>query len=106
MSYSEALEVLAAAHTMVGNHPYCILWYINSAEAYLDLDYPDLAAGAAYKALLLADAIQDTADEYHHWALYSIKLNAFDEFDDNQSVTEDETTRIEALVSEQYLPRM
>lgn len=28
------------------------------------LQYPDLAAGAAYKALLLSDALQDEDDEY------------------------------------------
>jgi hypothetical protein len=32
---------------------------------YLLLGYPDLAAGSAYKALLLTDAVRDDSDEYH-----------------------------------------
>lgn len=35
------------------------------ARKHLQLGYPDLAASAAYKALLLSDAVQDPADEYH-----------------------------------------
>lgn len=34
-------------------------------QAYVDLGYPDLAAGSAYKALLLMDAFKDESDENH-----------------------------------------
>jgi hypothetical protein len=39
--------------------------YLLLAQAYLQLGYPDLAAGEAYKCLFLADAIQDTSDSIH-----------------------------------------
>lgn len=38
------------------------------AVYYFRLQYPDLAAGSAYKALLLSDAISDESDEYHEQA--------------------------------------
>ncbi|KAF2863453.1 hypothetical protein K470DRAFT_262191 [Piedraia hortae CBS 480.64] len=44
---------------------YSVGLYIYSAHVYLALDYPDLATGEAYKALLLADAANDESDEYH-----------------------------------------
>lgn len=48
--------------------------YILTAQRYLNLDYPDLAAGAAYKALLLSDAVRDESDEYHEQAVEALKL--------------------------------
>jgi len=38
---------------------------IEIAGVYVALGYPDLAVGAAYKALLLVDAFDDESDEYH-----------------------------------------
>ena len=43
------------------------------AIKYLGLDYPDLAAGSAYKALLLSDAIEDIAEEYHEEATEALR---------------------------------
>lgn len=40
--------------------------------------YPDLAAGAAYKALLLADALQDDSDEYHDAATSALESEIAD----------------------------
>ena len=40
---------------------------------YLQLGYPDLAAGEAYKALLLSDAVRDTSDEFHEVAFESLR---------------------------------
>jgi hypothetical protein len=42
--------------------------YLELASVYLLLGYPDLAAGSAYKALLLTDAVRDDSDEYHDQA--------------------------------------
>lgn len=39
--------------------------YMEIARAYVELGYPDLAVGAAYKALLLVDAATDESDEYY-----------------------------------------
>ncbi|KAK5701493.1 hypothetical protein LTR97_004308 [Elasticomyces elasticus] len=35
------------------------------SQKYLQLGYPDLAAGEAYKALMLCDSVRDPADIYH-----------------------------------------
>jgi hypothetical protein len=40
-----------------------------ASDSYRHLGYPDLAAGAAYKALLLVDAIDDESDEFHDAAV-------------------------------------
>lgn len=39
----------------------------------MGLGYADLAAGAAYKALLLSDALDNEAEEYHEEASNSLK---------------------------------
>lgn len=47
--------------------------HLEIARAYLDLGYPDLAVGTAYKALLLNDATQDESDELHEEAVAALK---------------------------------
>ncbi len=37
--------------------PYDLILYLNRAAIHSDLGYPDLAAGDAYRALLLADEV-------------------------------------------------
>lgn len=61
-------NVLNELFLLVESDPYCIPIYVTLSATYLQLGYPDLAAGAAYKALLLCDAIRDEADEYHERA--------------------------------------
>lgn len=46
------------------DEPYSIVHRVKLAEAYKSLGYPDLAAGDAYKALLLVDEIAEEG-EYH-----------------------------------------
>lgn len=53
---------------LVEEQPYCLVVYLELASIYLLLGYPDLAAGSAYKALLLTDAVRDDSDEYHDQA--------------------------------------
>lgn len=53
-----------------------MLVYLELATVYLLLGYPDLAAGSAYKALLLTDAVRDDSDEYHEQA-YEIFAQIF-----------------------------
>ncbi|KAI1078463.1 hypothetical protein F5B20DRAFT_582379 [Whalleya microplaca] len=55
--------------------PYDLVIYIKRAVIYADLGYPDLAAGDAYRALLLTDEVLDESFEYHTQALGS--LNAY-----------------------------
>jgi len=61
--------------------PYSIEIYVLLSQAYAELGYPDLAAGAVYKGLLLIDAILDE-DEYSEEASEavseSIKSQTFD----------------------------
>lgn len=53
-------------------YQYCLPLYILLAQKFLCLGYPDLAAGESYKALLLADAIQDGSDEVHDQAFEAL----------------------------------
>ncbi|KAK4237401.1 hypothetical protein C8A03DRAFT_16046 [Achaetomium macrosporum] len=48
--------------------PYDLILYLERAVVYSNLAYPDLAAGDAYRALLLADEVHDESFEYHEQA--------------------------------------
>ncbi|SPQ22353.1 eabae06c-8393-45e8-a60e-1eff0a5dbc2c [Thermothielavioides terrestris] len=48
--------------------PYDLILYLERAVVYSNLAYPDLAAGDAYRALLLADEVRDESFEYHERA--------------------------------------
>ncbi|KAI9724845.1 MAG: hypothetical protein M1812_000121 [Candelaria pacifica] len=48
--------------------PYDLVLYIQRSNAYEHLGFPDLAAGDAYRALLLTDEVQDGSGEYHELA--------------------------------------
>jgi hypothetical protein len=67
------LSALNILFDLIREHPYCLPLHLENAALYVDLGYPDLAAGAAYKALLLSDAIRDDSDEYHERAYSSFK---------------------------------
>ncbi|KAL8913760.1 MAG: hypothetical protein Q9171_001494 [Xanthocarpia ochracea] len=51
------------------DRPYSCITYILRAIIYEKLGFPDLAAGDAYRALLLTDEIADESFEYHEQAL-------------------------------------
>lgn len=55
------------------NSPYDLIHYLERAVVYSNLAYPDLAAGDAYRALLLADEVQDESFEYHEQALEALQ---------------------------------
>lgn len=58
------LLVARKLYTEVLSHtPYNILAYVDRSKTHLELGYPDLAAGDAYRALLLGDAIRETLQE-------------------------------------------
>ncbi len=52
----------------LGRSPYDLILYLRRAAVYSDLAYPDLAAGDAYRALLLTDEVRDHGFEYHEQA--------------------------------------
>jgi hypothetical protein len=54
-------------------NPYDFVVYLNRAAAYADLGYPDLAAGDAYRALLLIDEVGDESFEYHEQAVEALQ---------------------------------
>lgn len=58
---------------LLDQEPYDLIIYLERAIAYTQLGYPDLAAGDAYKALLLTDEVRNEVDEYHEQALESLE---------------------------------
>ncbi|KAI9823895.1 MAG: hypothetical protein M1832_002213 [Thelocarpon impressellum] len=53
--------------------PYDVVAYLRRAAVYGELGYHDLAAGDAYRALLLADEVADDSGEYHERAEEALK---------------------------------
>lgn len=53
--------------------PYDFILYLERAVVYSDLGYPDLAAGDAYRALLLTDEAEDESFEYHEQVLEALE---------------------------------
>jgi hypothetical protein len=79
--------------------PYDLVLYLERAVVYSNLGYPDLAAGDAYRALLLVDEVENDGYEYHEQALESLMMRVWhplpevliparSESDDRTSVTE------------------
>ncbi|MCJ1391216.1 hypothetical protein MMC18_004078 [Xylographa bjoerkii] len=58
--------------------PYNAKSYLDRADLYQELGFPDLAAGDAYKALLLTDEATDESGEYHDVARTAL-MNSKDE---------------------------
>lgn len=54
--------------------PYDPILYLERAVVYSALAYPDLAAGDAYRALLLTDEVANDGFEYHQQALESLVM--------------------------------
>ncbi|KHN96240.1 wd and tetratricopeptide repeat protein [Metarhizium album ARSEF 1941] len=55
--------------------PYDLILYLQRAVIHSDLGYPDLAAGDAYKALLLTDEVCNEGFEYHEKAMESLLMH-------------------------------
>ena len=112
MTYQEQLRSAATTREKIESQPYLLPLYISLAEQYAALAYPDLAAGAAYKALLLSDAIRDEDDEYHKRAVGSLAelLPTCAANDESHNVREDEegdiVIRMQSYVSASLLPQM
>jgi len=54
-------------------NPYTPQLYLSRAKCYTAHDYPDLAAGDAYKSLRLSDELRDESGEYHQDVLEATK---------------------------------
>ncbi|VUC26453.1 unnamed protein product [Clonostachys rosea] len=59
----------------LGSLPYDLVHYLERAAVHSDLGYPDLAAGDAYRALLLCDEVANEGFEYHEQALESLQMH-------------------------------
>ena len=77
---------------------------------YFYLQYPDLAAGEAYKALLLADAVADESDEYHGRAREAVEEWLVQRDEEGKPTSrsrgsdEDEDSRTDAFVNAVCVP--
>jgi hypothetical protein len=71
------MELVTLQQTTL-EEPYSILHRLKLAKAYKDLGYPDLAAGDAYKALILVDEVVD-AGEYYDEALEAARTDFISE---------------------------
>ncbi|KAF3770019.1 hypothetical protein M406DRAFT_248075 [Cryphonectria parasitica EP155] len=56
----------------LADSPYDLILYLQRAVVYSELGYPDLAAGDAYRALLLTDEIRNDGFEYHDQAIEAL----------------------------------
>lgn len=54
-------------------NPYDANLYLQRAVCYEELGYPDLAAGDAYRALLLTDEVFDEGSEFHEQAVNALR---------------------------------
>lgn len=59
------LNALRELQSFLPDYPYSIELYSRLADAYAGAGYPDLAAGVAYKALLLIDNLDDEDAEFY-----------------------------------------
>lgn len=55
--------------------PYDLILYLERATVYFDLNYPDLAAGDAYRCLMLTDEVRNEGFEYHESAMESLQAH-------------------------------
>ena len=60
----QRLDELFELQKQTPEKPYSILHRLALADAYKNLGYPDLAAGDAYKALLLVDEVAEEGEYY------------------------------------------
>ena len=72
MNLSEILARRRRLTEQLCQTPYDARLYLDRAIIHEELGFPDLAAGDAYKALLLTDEAQDGSGEYHEQALEAV----------------------------------
>jgi hypothetical protein len=70
----ERLAQLRELQQALTSRPYSTILRLQLAKAYRELGYPDLAAGDAYKALLLLDELTEGA-EYHDETLSAAQID-------------------------------
>jgi hypothetical protein len=91
---------LVAFQQATTEEPYSILCRLRLAKAYQALGYPDLAAGDAYKALILVDEVVDQG-EYHDEALDAARTDVISERMTNLDL--DDETKTSSLQDDEIL---
>lgn len=71
--YSVLLDRREQLTDLLAESPYDLIRYLQRAVVYSNLGYPDLAAGDAYRALLLTDEARNEGFEYHDQAVQALK---------------------------------
>ena len=73
LTHTEEFASFQSFHRSIKNNPYNPDLYLSRADWFEAQGFPDLAAGDAYKALLLSDEIRDASGEYHQEALNAVE---------------------------------
>ncbi|KAG6365245.1 hypothetical protein INS49_006854 [Diaporthe citri] len=71
--YSVLLDRREQLTDLLAESPYDLIRYLQRAVVYSNLGYPDLAAGDAYRALLLTDEARNEGFEYHDQAVQALE---------------------------------
>lgn len=71
--YSALLDRREQLTDLLTESPYDLIRYLQRAVVYSNLGYPDLAAGDAYRALLLTDEARNEGFEYHDQAVQALE---------------------------------
>lgn len=71
--YSVLLDRREQLTDLLAESPYDLIRYLQRAVVYSNLGYPDLAAGDAYRALLLTDEARNEGFEYHDQAVQALQ---------------------------------
>lgn len=71
--YSVLLDRREQLTDLLAESPYDLIRYLQRAVVYTNLGYPDLAAGDAYRALLLTDEARNEGFEYHDQAVQALE---------------------------------
>lgn len=72
LEYQNLLDRREQLTNDLAESPYDLILYLQRAVVYSSLGYPDLAAGDAYRALLLTDEVRNDGFEYHEQALTAL----------------------------------
>lgn len=71
--YSVLLDRREQLTDLLAESPYDLIRHVERAVVYSNLGYPDLAAGDAYRALLLTDEVRNESFEYHDQAVHALE---------------------------------
>ncbi|KUI64759.1 hypothetical protein VM1G_00737 [Cytospora mali] len=71
--YQDLLDRREQLTDWLAESPYDLIRHLQRAVVYSNLGYPDLAAGDAYRALLLTDEVRNEGFEFHEQAVASLQ---------------------------------